>query len=63
VIAAGPKHILLEKPPTCSLAEADELVAAAEKHGIRITVSYSRHWSPVNLRMQELVEDGLSCLR
>ena len=42
VIAAGPKAIFLEKPPTCSLAEMDELVALAGE--IPITVSYSRHW-------------------
>ncbi len=59
IIAAGPRHIFLEKPPTCSLAEADELVADAKRAGIAITVSYSRHWSPVNLRLQQLVADGL----
>ncbi len=59
VIEAGPRHIFLEKPPTCSLDEADRLVAAAAAKGVKITVSYSRHWSPVNLRMQELVRQGL----
>ncbi len=59
IIAAGPRHIFLEKPPTCSLAQADEMVAAAKAAGIAITVSYSRHWSPVNLRLAKLVAEGL----
>jgi predicted dehydrogenase len=59
VIAAGPKAIFLEKPPSCSLAEMDEMVAAAKEKAIPITVSYSRHWAPHILRMQQLVREGL----
>jgi predicted dehydrogenase len=59
VIAAGPRAIFLEKPPTCSLAEMDEMVAAARLAGIPITVSYSRHFAPHVLRLQELVQEGL----
>lgn len=60
VVAAGPRAIFLEKPPTCSLAEMDTLVAAAGTKSIPITVSYSRHWAPHVLRLQELVQqEGL----
>ncbi|MHB9109057.1 MAG: Gfo/Idh/MocA family protein [Armatimonadota bacterium] len=59
VIAAGPKAIFLEKPPSCSLAEMDRMVAAAKAKGIPITVSYSRHWAPHILRLQGLVREGL----
>jgi len=58
-IEAGVKAIFLEKPPSCSLAEMDEMVAAAKAKNIPITVSYSRHWNPRILRMQELVQQGL----
>lgn len=58
VIAAGPKAIFLEKPPTCSLTEMDAMVAAARAKSIPITVSYSRHWAPHVLRLQELVQSG-----
>ena len=58
-IQAGPKAILLEKAPTCSLEEMDQMVAAARAKHIPITVSYSRHWSPVLLRLAELIEAGL----
>ena len=60
VIEAGPKAIFLEKPPSCSLEEADAMIAAAGAKKIPITVSYSRHWCPHVLRLQELVQkDGL----
>ncbi|HUS90583.1 MAG TPA: Gfo/Idh/MocA family oxidoreductase [Phycisphaerae bacterium] len=58
-LAAAPKAIFLEKPPTCSLAQADELLAEGAAKGIPITVSYSRHWSPKVLRMEQLVKEGL----
>jgi predicted dehydrogenase len=58
-IKAGPKAIFLEKPPTCSLAEMDEVISAAKATDIPITVSYSRHWGPHVLRMSELIRDGL----
>lgn len=59
VLAARPKLIFLEKPPTCSLAEMDALVAAARERNIPITVSYSRHWTPHILRLEQLVKGGL----
>ncbi|MFP4057686.1 MAG: Gfo/Idh/MocA family protein [Candidatus Brocadiia bacterium] len=60
VLEAGPRAIFLEKPPSCSLEEMDRMVAAARARGIPITVSYSRHWCPHVLRLQELVrEEGL----
>lgn len=59
VIQACPKAIFLEKPPTCSLEEMDTIVAAAQAKNIPITVSYSRHWAPHVLRLQELVQEGL----
>jgi len=59
VIAAGPRAIFLEKPPTYSLAEMDAMVAAARAQHIPITVSYPRHWVPHILRLQQLVREGL----
>lgn len=60
VLQSNPKAIFLEKPPTCSLAEMDEMVSAAKARNIPITVSYSRHWAPHILRMQQLItQEGL----
>jgi predicted dehydrogenase len=59
VIGMQPRAIFLEKPPTCSLDEMDDLVSAAQAAGIPITVSYSRHWAPSVLRMEQLIREGL----
>jgi len=58
VLAARPPVIFLEKPPTCSLAEMDELLALAKAAGTVIVVSYSRHWSPRVLLMEQFVRAG-----
>lgn len=59
VLAAKPRAVFLEKPPTCSLAEMDELIALGKAAGVPITVSYSRHWTPKVMRMAQLVREGL----
>jgi predicted dehydrogenase len=59
VLKARPRVVFLEKPPTCSLAEMDELLVLAREVGATITVSYSRHWSPRVLLMEKLVREGL----
>jgi predicted dehydrogenase len=59
VIEQAPKAIFLEKPPSCSLKEMDDMMEAAGRKRIPIMVDYSRHWSPKVLRMQELVANGL----
>ncbi len=59
VIKSSPKAIFLEKPPSCSLQEMDTMIAAAQAKSIPIIVSYSRHWCPHVLRLQELIHQGL----
>lgn len=58
-LAASPKAVFLEKPPSCSLAEMDQMMRMAAAKNIPITVSYSRHWNLHMLKMQELVKKGL----
>ncbi|MCE9590957.1 MAG: Gfo/Idh/MocA family oxidoreductase [Planctomycetes bacterium] len=57
--ANPPRAIFLEKPPTCSLQEMDQLLALSKSKRIPIVVSYSRHWSPKVMRMKELIDQGL----
>lgn len=59
VLKADIKAIFLEKPMGCSLAEVDEMAKTSKERNIPITVSYSRHWAPHLIRLQELVKDGL----
>lgn len=58
VIAARPRAVFLEKPPTCSLGEMDEILALARENEVAIVASYSRHWSPRVLQMERWVRDG-----
>ena len=59
VFAAKPRLIFLEKPPTPSLEDADELLQLSREFGVPVTVSYSRHWSPRVLEIERLVREGL----
>ncbi len=59
VLASSCRAVFLEKPPTCSLQELDELLRLARAKGVPIIGSYSRHWAPHVLRLQELVAGGL----
>lgn len=42
-IRAG-KHVLIEKPMTCDLGEADELVRLAESSGVKVQVAFNHRW-------------------
>ncbi len=56
-ILAG-KHVLCEKPLTVTYAEAQELTALAEEHGVICgTVFNNRFLSPV-MRAKELIDEG-----
>jgi predicted dehydrogenase len=58
VLDAGVRAVFLEKPMTCSLAEADRLLEAARARGSFITVAYARHWKPIALRFERHVREG-----
>jgi predicted dehydrogenase len=59
VLDHAPKAIFLEKPPSCSLDQMDQMVVKAKEKGTSVTVSYTRHWTPHIMRLQELVEEGI----
>ena len=59
VIEYAPRAIFLEKPPSCSLAEMDELVRLAAEKGTILTVSYTRHWSPRVMYTEKLIKEGI----
>lgn len=51
-------HVYVEKPFTVNAAEADALVAIAEKGGRKLTVGHDLQYSHVATRMRQLVADG-----
>ncbi|HEY6402985.1 MAG TPA: Gfo/Idh/MocA family oxidoreductase [Blastocatellia bacterium] len=56
-IKAG-KHVLVEKPMTSRVDEAEELVALAEKNGVVLMVDHVFVYSPPVLKMKEMVAQG-----
>jgi predicted dehydrogenase len=56
-IKAG-KHIIIEKPMTMTLAEADKVVTAAEKAGVLIGYAENQVFCPLLMKMRELIEEG-----
>src|SRR5262249_6516352 len=57
--AAAGAGIFLEKPICRTLAEADEMIAACEKHHVKLAIAHQTRYSPRLLRVRELIADGL----
>lgn len=56
-IEAG-KHVLVEKPMTSTVAEAESLIAAAEKAGVKLTVGFVERFNPGVIEALRLVREG-----
>lgn len=52
------KHVLLEKPATTSVAEAEKLLDLAEKHGITYMVDHTFIYTGAVRKMKEIVDQG-----
>jgi predicted dehydrogenase len=57
-ISAG-KHVLVEKPFACSLAQSTELVNEAEKAGLVLMVAHQQRFSPGYRGVRKLIRDGV----
>lgn len=58
-IQAGARGIYIEKPFCRSLAEADEIIAAAEKAGTKIAIAHRNRYHPVLPVIAKLIQDGV----
>lgn len=56
--AAAGKTIALQKPMALTMEQADRIVAAVKKAGVRFTMCWQMRVDPQNLKMKELVESG-----
>ena len=56
-VEAG-SHVFIEKPFTVTASEAKELIALAEARKVKLTAGHNNQFSPVALRMRELINRG-----
>lgn len=54
----GVKGIYLEKPMCRDLEEADGMVAACEKHGVKLAIAFQTRYSPVLKAVDAMIDDG-----
>jgi predicted dehydrogenase len=55
---AGGSHALVEKPMAVTVAQCDEMIAAANKAGKILSVVGQRRWFPACARIKEAIEAG-----
>jgi predicted dehydrogenase len=51
-------HVFLEKPMCRSLVEADEIVAAFDKKGLKAAMAHQTHYGPALDRVREIIAQG-----
>jgi predicted dehydrogenase len=56
-IAAG-KHVLLEKPMTMSLDEADQLIKRASGTDRKVMIGYNKRWHRLVRKVREIIQEG-----
>lgn len=56
--AAAGKHIIIEKPLAVTLEEADEMIAACDKAGVKLMYAEELCFAPKYERARQMVEEG-----
>lgn len=57
--ASGARGIYIEKPFCRSPQEADEIIAACEKHGVKFAIAHRNRYHPALPVARQLIADGL----
>lgn len=56
--ARAGKHVMLEKPMACSVAECDSVLAACRDAGVQCSVAFTQRHRRCNLRAKQILESG-----
>jgi UDP-N-acetylglucosamine 3-dehydrogenase len=51
-------HVLIEKPIAKSVSDAEDLVAAAKKKGVKIAVGHVERFNPAVQQLKKLIDEG-----
>jgi predicted dehydrogenase len=57
--AQAGKHILLDKPIATTMEDANRIVEAARKHGVKLMMAYLLRFQPAYQRAKELIQAGV----
>jgi phthalate 4,5-cis-dihydrodiol dehydrogenase len=52
------KHVLVEKPMTLTLEDADVMIEAAKRHGVQLMVNVKHSFDPYVRQIREIVQSG-----
>jgi len=57
--AEAGKHVMVEKPMACTMAQADAMIEACRKAGVRLAVNLVSRYEPSTVKARELVQAGV----
>ena len=57
-LAKAGKHVLVEKPLATTVAECEQMVAAAGRAGVKLMVDYHNRWNPVFHEAHRRIRSG-----
>jgi len=57
--AKAGKHILLEKPMACTVADCDAILRACDAAKVRCSISFSQRTRKCNRRAKQLIDEGI----
>ncbi len=57
-VAAAGCHIFLEKPMSRTLAEADEMIDACDRAGVKTLIAHQTRYNPVIAQVENLIREG-----
>ena len=55
---SGVKGIFCEKPIATTLEDADAMIAACERNGVKMSVNHTRRWSPLFHKVRHTIKSG-----
>lgn len=51
-------HVIMEKPMSANLSQADRILRASRRHGVKVMVNYPTTWNPAIQHSLQLVKEG-----